>query len=144
MSAAESVHTIADVEFGTELPSFTPDTSIAATRRFGQQVGWNTPRFTDHEGARKEGLPGAIVPGVMSQGFLGAMIHRWAPAAQIVAIDTVFRAPVLVDQPHTITGVVTDVDEDAGTVELDITVANAAGETRVFGTATARLPRSAS
>ena len=136
-----TVTTIADVEFGVELPSFAPDTSIAATRRFGRHVGWNTPRFTDHEGARKEGLPGAIVPGVMSQGFLGAMIHRWAPEAEIVAIDTVFRAPVLVDQPHTITGVVTDVDEETGSVEIDITVANEAGETRVFGTATARLPK---
>ena len=135
-----TVGAIADVEFGGELPTFTPDTSIAATRRFGEHVGWNTPRFTDHDGARKEGLPGAIVPGVMSQGFLGAMIHRWAPAAEIITIDTVFRAPVLVDQPHKITGVVTDIDEDELTVEIDLTVTNAAGETRVFGTATARLP----
>ncbi len=135
-----TVKTIADVGFGAELPSFAPDTSIDATRRFGKHVGWDTPRFTDHDGARKEGLPGAIVPGVMSQGFLGAMIHRWAPDAEIVAIDTVFRAPVLVDQPHEINGVVTDIDEDAGTVEIDITVTNAKGETRVFGTATAKLP----
>lgn len=135
-----TVGAIADVEFGGELPTFTPDTSINATRRFGEYVGWNTPRFTDHDGARKEGLPGAIVPGVMSQGFLGAMIHRWAPEAEIISIDTVFRAPVLVDQPHQITGVVTDIDEDELTVEIDLTVTNAAGETRVFGTATARLP----
>ena len=134
-----TVHTIADVEFGGELPTFAPDTSIQATRRFGQNVGWNTARFTDHDGARKEGLPGAIVPGVMSQGFLGAMIHRWAPDAEIVAIDTIFRAPVLVDHPHRITGVVTDIDDDEGTVEIDLTVTNEAGETRVFGTATARL-----
>ena len=142
MSDADTVKTIQDVEFGAELPRFAPDTSIAATRRFGQHVGWNTPRFTDHEGARKEGLPGAIVPGVMSQGFLGAMIHRWAPEAEILSIDTIFRAPVLVDHPHDINGVVTDVDEDAGTVEIDITVTNEAGETRVLGTATARLPAS--
>ena len=135
-----TVGAIADVEFGGELPTFAPDTSINATRRFGEYVGWNTPRFTDHDGARKEGLPGAIVPGVMSQGFLGAMIHRWAPEAEIITIDTVFRAPVLVDQPHQITGVVTDIDEDELTVEIDLTVTNAAGETRVFGTATARLP----
>ncbi|MDE0192484.1 MAG: MaoC/PaaZ C-terminal domain-containing protein [Gammaproteobacteria bacterium] len=138
--ADSTVKTIADVEFGGELPTFVPDTSIEATRRFGKYVGWGTPRFTDHEGARKEGLPGAIVPGVMSQGFLGAMIHRWAPDAEIISIDTVFRAPVQVDHPHTITGVVTDIDEDDGTVEIDITVTNEAGETRVFGTATAKLP----
>ena len=42
-----------------------------------------------------------------SQGFLAAMIHRWSPEAKIEKIDTVFRAPVLVDQPHTISGTVT-------------------------------------
>ena len=94
------------------------------------KVGWGGPRFTDHEAARREGFPGALVPGVMSQGFLGAMIHRWAPAAEIVAIDTVFRAPVLADKPHSIAGVVTDIDEEAGTVEIDITVANETQETR--------------
>ena len=131
---------IADVEFGADLPSFTPDTSLANVKRFGKFVGWGGPRFTDHEAARKEGFPGALVPGVLSQGFLGAMVHRWAPTADIIAIDTVFRAPVLVDQPYQITGVVTDINEEAGTVEIDITVLNDAGETRVFGTATARLP----
>lgn len=137
---SEVVATIDDVEFGTELPAFSPDTSIDNIKRFGRHVGWGGPRFTDHEAARREGFPGALVPGVMSQGFLGAMIHRWAPAADIVAIDTVFRAPVLADTPHTIAGVVTDIDEEAGTVEIDITVANEAHETRVFGTATVRLP----
>lgn len=137
---SDVVATIGDVEFGTELPAFAPDTSLDNVKNFGKHVGWDGPRFTDHEAARKEGFPGALIPGVMSQGFLGAMIHRWAPSAEIIAIDTVFRAPVLVDQPHSIVGVVTDVDEDASTVEIDITVTNEAGETRVFGTATARLP----
>ena len=137
---SETVTTVGDVEFGAELPTFAPDTSLENVKRFGKFVGWAGPRFTDHEAARKEGFPGALVPGVMSQGFFGAMIHRWAPTAEIVAIDTVFRAPVLVDQPHQIVGVVTDVDEEAGSVEIDITITNEAEETRVFGTATIKLP----
>ena len=137
---SEVVSTIDDVEFGAELPAFSPDTSVDNIKRFARHVGWGGPRFTDHEAARKEGFPGALVPGVMSQGFLGAMIHRWAPTSEIIAIDTVFRAPVLADTPHTIAGVVTDIDTEAGTVEIDITIANAAEETRVFGTATVRLP----
>ena len=137
---SETVTTVSDVEFGAEIPTFTPDTSLENVKRFGKFVGWGGPRFTDHEAARKEGFPGALVPGVMSQGFLGAMIHRWAPSAEIVAIDTVFRAPVLVDEPHQIVGVVTDVDEEAGSVEIDITITNEAEETRVFGTATIKLP----
>ena len=139
-AAQETVATIDDVEFGTELPTFTPDTGLDNVKRFGDQVGWGGGRFTDHEVARKEGFPGAIVPGVMSQGYLGAMIHRWAPRSEIVAIDTVFRAPVLVDHPHRIVGVVTDVDQDEGTVEIDISIVNEREETRVFGTATVRLP----
>jgi acyl dehydratase len=136
MSAAS----IADVEFGEELPVFEPDTSLDNVRRFTKAAGWEGPRFTDHEAARKEGLPGALVPGIMSQGFLAAMIHRWAPDAQIENVDTIFRAPVIVDEQYHISGVVTDVDEQAGTVEIDLTVTNAAEETRVFGTATVRLP----
>ncbi len=136
----KTITTLADVEFGTELPAFQPDTSLLNIKRFAADVGWDGKRFTDHEFARKEGFPGAIVPGVLSQGFLGAMIHRWAPSAEIVYIDTVFRAPVLVDEAHTITGVVTDIDTEKGTVEIDITVSNEKNETRVFGTATARIP----
>jgi acyl dehydratase len=134
------VATIADVEFGEELPEFEPDTGLENVRRFVIAAGWNGPRFTDHEAARKEGLPGALVPGIMSQGYLAAMIHRWAPDAFIDNIDTVFRAPVLVDQPHRISGVVTDVDAQTSTVEIDLTLTNEKGETRVFGTASVKLP----
>jgi acyl dehydratase len=135
-----SVSTIGEVTFGEELPVFEPDTSLENVRRFVKAAGWDGPRFTDHAAARREGLPGALVPGIMSQGFLAAMIHRWAPDALIENVDTVFRAPVLVDEPYRIGGVVTDVDEASGRVEVDLTITNAKGETRVFGTASVRLP----
>jgi len=134
------VSRIADVAFGAELPEFEPDTTLGNVRSFVDAAGWAGPRFTDHEAARREGLPGALVPGILSQGYLAAMIHRWAPDAVIENVDTVFRAPVLVDQPCRISGVVTDVDEEAGTVEIDLTLTNEQGETRVFGTASVRLP----
>lgn len=135
-----TVASVQDVTFGEELPVFDPDTSLDNVIRFTEAAGWRGPRFTDHEAARKEGLPGALVPGIMSQGFLCAMIHRWAPPAQILEVDTVFRAPVIVDQPYHINGVVTDVDETEGRVEVDLTVTNEKGETRVFGTARVKLP----
>jgi acyl dehydratase len=134
-----TVNTIQEVEFGEELPAFKPDTSLENVRVFVVAAGWDGPRFTDHEAAKAEGLPGALVPGIMSQGFLAAMIHQWAPDARIVRIDTVFRAPVMVDQPHRITGIVTDINEDDCNVEIDLTVSNEAEETRVFGTATVNL-----
>jgi hypothetical protein len=136
-----SINTIHDVDFGAELAPFEPDTSLAAVRPFAVAVGWGGGgRFQDHEKARKEGLPGALVPGIMAMGFLTTMIHRWSAAAKVEQIDTVFRAPLIADEPCTLSGVVTDVDADAGLVELDVSVKNSAGETRVFGTARVRLP----
>ena len=135
-----TINRITDVEFGDTLPTFNPDTRLANVTRFVKAAHWFGPRFTDHEAARAEGLPGALVPGIMSQGFLAAMIHRWAPKAEILYVDTVFRAPVIVDDPCHINGVVTDLDEATGEVEIDLTVTNDAGETRVFGTARAKFP----
>lgn len=135
-----AIMNVKEVEFGEDLPVFDPDTSLDNVIRFTEAAGWRGPRFTDHEAARKEGLPGALVPGIMSQGFLCAMIHRWAPPAKILEVDTIFRAPVIVDQTYHINGVVTDIDEQEGRVEVDLTVTNDKGETRVFGTAKVNLP----
>ncbi len=134
-----AIANLSDVEFGEDLPAFTPDTSLDTVKTFAKLVGWGGARFSDHEAARKEGLPGAMVPGILSQGYLVAMIHNWAPDAEIKSIDTVFRAPVIADDEHKITGVVTDIDEDQHLVEIDITVTNAKGETRVFGTASVKI-----
>ncbi|MDP6377747.1 MAG: MaoC/PaaZ C-terminal domain-containing protein [Pseudomonadales bacterium] len=130
-----TISRIEDVQFGEELPVFDPDTSLDNVKRFAVAAGWNRPRFTDHEAARAEGLPGALVPGIMSQGFLAAMIHRWAPDAEVQLVDTVFRAPVVVDLQYHINGVVTDIDEEEKLIEIDLTLTNDADETRVFGTA---------
>ena len=138
-----SVNTIADVEFGQELDPFTPNTDLANTKIFADAVNYSgSGRFEDHEKAKAQGLPGALVPGIMGMAFLTSMIHRWSPTATVEKVDTVFRAPMLADQTLTISAVVTDVDEDEGLAELDLSIKNDADETRVFGTAQVRLPRS--
>jgi acyl dehydratase len=129
----------ADVEFGEELPPLEPDVSLENVKRFVRAAGMSFERFTDHAAARREGLPGAIVPGIMSQGILAALIHHWAPGARILRIDTVFRAPVLVGSRPRATGVITDKDDARGTVEIDLTIQNEAHESPVVGTATVAL-----
>ncbi len=134
-----SITRIEDVEFGAELPTFEPDTSLDRVREFAGAVGWLGARFDSHERARHEGLPGALVPGIMSMGFITTMIHQWSPRARVEYIDTVFRAPLLADEPCALIGVVTDVDFESGVIELDVSVKNTAGETRVFGNARVRI-----
>ena len=129
-----------DVELGDDLPTEHPDVSMARVRQFCTAAKHHFERFVDHEAAREQGFPGALVPGIMSQGLLAAMIHRWAPGRTIQKIDTVFRAPMIADEPLDVTAVVTDIDDESRQVELDLQIKNAAQETRLFGTALVRFP----
>ena len=123
------------VEFGEDLPVFEPDVSLDNVRRFARAASMMAGRFTDHEEARAAGLPAAIVPGIMSQGILVSLIHRWAPNAEVLSVDTIFRAPLLVDSRPVASAVVTDIDEESRTIQLDLTLKNEKGETPVVGTA---------
>ena len=124
-----------DVEFGEELPAYVPDTTLKRSAEFASIVGWEGARFSDHEKAKKEGLAGAMVPGILNQAYFSAMIHKWAPNATLLSIDTIFRAPVIADQAYTMQATVTDIDENAGIIEIDLIMSNEKKETRVLGTA---------
>jgi len=124
-----------DIELGDDLPSEHPDVSMARVVEFTDAANQPFPRFRDHDSAKAEGLPGALVPGIMSQALLASMVHRWAPGCTIKKLDTVFRGHLVVDTTLTINGAVTDVDEDTRTAEIDLTIASAEGRTGVMGTA---------
>ena len=123
------------IEFGETLPDYVPDLSLPNVKRFAKAASMMAGRFIDHEEARQAGLPGAIVPGIMSQGILVALIHRWLPNAKVLSVDTVFRATVLVDSQPVARGVVTDIDEATRVIEVDLMLQNERGETPVVGTA---------
>ena len=124
-----------DIEFGEELPAYVPDTTLKRSAEFASIVGWEGARFSDHEKAKKEGLAGAMVPGILNQAYFSAMIHKWAPNATLLSIDTIFRAPVIADQAYSMQATVTDIDENAGIIEIDLIMSNEKKETRVLGTA---------
>lgn len=128
-----------DVEFGEDLPEVDVDVSLDNVKVFATASMMLAPRFTDHEEAKKAGLPGAIVPGIMSQGILVAAIHAWAPNAKVLNVDTIFRAPLLVDSKPVASGVVTDIDDDTKVIEIDLTLRNEKDETPVVGTAKVTL-----
>ena len=125
----------AEVEFGEDLPTIEPDVTLPNVKIFAKAARMEAGRFIDHEDARSNGLPGAIVPGIMSQGILVALIHQWAPNAQVLNVDTIFRAPLLVDSQPTASGVVTDIDDETKVIEIDLMIKNEKGETPVMGTA---------
>ena len=129
-----------DIEEGDELPALDLFLSKDQVRRYARTAGMYVPRFTDDEGARAEGLPGMIAPGVMSMGLLARMISDWNQAATITRIGTTFRSPVLPDRNIHLRGAVTQKNEADHTVECDIWIENDDGERWVIGTATAAVP----
>jgi len=126
-----------DLDFGDETET-RPDVSMDQVALFTEATGMKVGRFLDHEAARKEGLPSAIIPGIMTQGLLTAAINSWIVDGVIESIDTIFRAPLQVDSSPTCRIVVTDRDEEARKLELDLVIVNEANETRVLGTAHVR------
>ena len=136
---SESTKNFSDVEFGEDLPEIEVDVSLDNVKVFAKAAQMESGRFTDHEEARSNGLPGAIVPGIMSQGILVALIHRWASNADVLNVDTIFRAPLLVDSKPTASGVVTDIDDETKVIEIDLTLKNEKGDTPVVGTAKVTL-----
>ena len=129
-----------DVEEGDELPPIDMLLTKDFVRRYARTAGMDFPRFTDDEGARKEGLPGMIAPGVLSMGLLARLISEWNPAAQITRIGTTFRSPVLPDCNIHLLGFVTQKDDEQHTAECDIWMENDDGERWVIGTAAVVLP----
>lgn len=132
-----------DIEEGDELPAIDLFLSKDQVRQYARTAGMYVPRFTDDEGARAEGLPGMIAPGVMSMGLLAGMISDWNQAAAIKRIGATFRSPVLPDRNVHLRGAVTQKLEADHTAECDIWLENDDGERWVIGTATVALPTKA-
>ncbi len=132
-----------DTEEGDELPGIDLFLSKDQVRQYARAADMYFPRFTDDEGARAEGLPGMIAPGVMSLGLLARLISDWNHAATITRIGTTFRSPVLPDRTIHLRGAITQKNEADHTVECDIWMENDEGERWVIGTTTAALPTKA-
>ncbi len=129
-----------DIEEGDEITPIDLFLSKDQVRRYARTAHMYVPRFTDDEGARAEGLPGMIAPGVMSMGLLARMISDWNQTAMIKRIGTTFRSPVLPDRDIHLRGAITQKNEADHTVECDIWLENDDGERWVIGTATVSVP----
>lgn len=129
-----------DIEEGDEIAGLDLFLSKDQVRRYARTANMYFPRFTDDEGARAEGLPGMIAPGVMSMGLLARMISDWNRAATITRLGTTFRNPVLPDRVIRLRGAITQKNEAGHTVECDLWMENDEGERWVVGTATISLP----
>ena len=134
-----SIRRFDEVSEGDEIGPITRLLSKDEVRAYARACNVYFPRFTDDEGARQEGLPGMITPGNMSMGLLATLIESWAGAGALTRLGTTFRGLVLPDRTIRLCGAVTQKDDEARTVELDVWLESDEGERLVIGTASVKL-----
>jgi acyl dehydratase len=112
-------------------------------RAYARATGMWVPRFTDDDGARKEGLPGMITPGNMSLAILSKLVTDWigSSGARMTRLGTTYRQPVLPDHSIVLHGFVTHKNDEERTVEMDVWIESDEGDRLVIGTATVQFPR---
>jgi acyl dehydratase len=132
-----------DVEIGDEIEELEICPTTADVVRYVQVAHMESGRFTNDEYARKEGLPGAIVPGNMSLGFLSRMLTDCFPRGTLKSLTANFRATVPHNTPLICSGVVTEKQDVDGEnlIFCDVQLSNEDGDRYVQGTARLALPK---
>ncbi|MFP6665141.1 MAG: MaoC/PaaZ C-terminal domain-containing protein [Deltaproteobacteria bacterium] len=125
-----------DLLEGDELPTSAVDLAAEFVRDHAADLGMASGRFSNDKAARAEGLPGQILPGVMSMGLLARMLLKHAPHARVTRLGTTFRGLVLAGQKVQLHAMITEKDQAAQTCEIDLWLETEAGDRNVVGTAT--------
>ena len=133
-----------DVELGDQIGPLETEATDEGVISFCRV--WDNPmpnRFTDSETAKKVGLPGPIVPGIMAMAIITRLLTDWAGPECLRDLDVVFRQPVPHHQPLTVSATITDTREEDGQnlVECDVMLTGSQGERYVGGKAIVALPR---
>ncbi len=132
-----------DVELGDQIGPLETEATDEGVISFCRV--WDNPmpnRFTDAEAAKRVGLPGPIVPGIMAMAIITRLLTDWAGPECLKDLDVVFRQPVPHHQPLTVSATITDARQEGGEnlVECDVMLTGSEGERYVGGKAIVALP----
>ncbi len=128
-------------EKGTQLPELkvTPDKYL--TIRYAGASGDFNPMHTDEVAATEAGLRSVFGHGMFSAGLLATALTNWVGIGNLVRYRVRFAKQTWPGEVFTTTIVVTAKRDEGGQqlIDLDCSLANAAGEVKVAGEATASL-----
>ena len=138
----ERIRFYEEIDIGDEIRELEICPTTSDVVRYVEVARMQSGRFTDDAYARSEGLPGAIIPGNMSLGFLSRMVTEFFPTGTLHNLTANFRATVPHNTPLICSGVVTEKQEEEGRhlVFCDILMSNEDGDRYVQGTAQVSLP----
>lgn len=125
---------------GQELPALVkPAIDRTQLVRYTAASGDYNPIHWDHLFAVEAGYPGVIAHGMLTMGFLGELLTRWAGAGAVLSIRTRFLAVTYPGDVITCRGRVTSVTDDRASVE--VWAEKADGTRTAEGTAEVKIAR---
>ncbi len=131
---------LAQIESGFELPSFTTDPVNRTTLAlYCGASGDHNPIHVDIDFAKKAGMPDVFAHGMLSMAYLGRLLTNWVPQQAIRQFSVRFVAITQLGDQITCAGKVVEVDREAGTVRIEVTTRNQAGEIKLSGEAIVAL-----
>jgi len=111
---------------GHRLPAreLSPLTQIGI-ERYLEAAGDDNPLHRDPELARRAGLAGIPVPGMLLMGLVADRVRNWEWCGRIIKLTARFTSPLIVGTGATIEARVVAIDETAGRATLRVTMASA-------------------
>jgi acyl dehydratase len=130
------------VDVGHDLHTLALTLTGEDVRRYAVVARMPGGRFMSDDDARKEGLPGQIVPGNMSLALFSRLIAESFPGATLKKLSATFRGLVHPGRALEVRGVVTEkhCTDHGDLVECDLVLESAEGDRWVTGTATVQFP----
>lgn len=123
---------------GDEAPPLTVE-KLTRTNfvRYAGASGDFNPMHHDEELAKQVGNPSVFAHGMLTAGFMARVVKDWLGPESLRRFQVRFAKQVWPGESLTFTAKVTAVND--GEVDLDLVAANADGEVKLTGTATAAV-----
>jgi acyl dehydratase len=131
---------LADLSIGDEAPPLVVE-NLTRTQfvRYAGASGDFNPMHHDDTIATSVGNPSVFGHGMLTAGLMARVVKDWFGPEAIRRFQVRFAKQVWPGETLTFTAKITGIDADAGTVDLELAAANADGETKLTGTATAAV-----
>jgi acyl dehydratase len=131
-----------DIAIGDEIPVLVkkPVSKVQLVRYAGASGDFN-PLHTDPEAGKAAGI-GQIAHGMLIMGFVAEAVTNWVPKKYLRKFSVRFAGMTRPDDVITVTGRVTEKNQDSGTnvVKGEVLAKNQKDETVIAGSFTAALP----
>ena len=129
------------INVGDMLPPLElPPLSRATLALYAGASGDHNPMHIDTDFARAAGMPDVFAHGMLGMAWLGRLLTRWVPQAQLRRFDVRFQGITHLGHVITCSGVVVGKLDAERCVRVELRSANQYGQTKIVGEALVAWP----